>query len=115
MAGARSDEQRKLFGDARSRLGRQVIVQTVEEFARHTGNRSLLRLLARFQGEEEPETRPSPQKAAVRAKPALTDQQRDYASILSVLDRLGRPAGSADLGRYRRRWLGYAPRDASSG
>jgi len=41
-------------------------------------------------------------------------KEKDYASILSVIDRLGRPAGTADLGRYRRRWLEYSPRDAKS-
>ena len=45
----------------------------------------------------------------------LTDQQRDYASILAVIDRLGRPVGTADLGKYRRRWLDYPPRDATPG
>jgi len=51
----------------------------------------------------------------VRAKVVLSDKQRDYASIISVLDRLGRPVGSGDLGKFRRRWLEYPPRDASSG
>jgi len=37
----------------------------------------------------------------------LTDQERDYASIIGVIDRLGRPAGTSDLGKYRRRWLEY--------
>ena len=27
-----------------------------------------------------------------------------------VVARLARPVGTADLGRYRRRWLGYPPR-----
>jgi hypothetical protein len=41
----------------------------------------------------------------------LSGKAKDYTSILSVLDRLGRPAGTADLGRYRRRWLEYPPRE----
>ena len=47
-------------------------------------------------------------------RPVLTDQQRDYASILAVIEKLGRPVGTADLGRYRRRWLEFPPRDTSS-
>jgi hypothetical protein len=48
-------------------------------------------------------------------KPVLSDKERDYASILSVVERLGRPVGSADLGKYRRRWLEYPPRNPGSG
>jgi len=49
----------------------------------------------------------------VKAK--LSDKQRDYASIVSVVDRFDRPIGAAELGKHRRRWLDYPPRDPSSG
>jgi hypothetical protein len=100
MAGARSHEQRKLYGDDKARHARQIIVQTVGEYARSTGNRQLQRLLARLRGEVEEEPRKTLTKVA--PAPVLPEKERDYASILSVLDRLNRPVGSADLGKYRR-------------
>jgi len=111
MDGAHAYEQRQLYGDRRARTSRQIIVRTIEEYASSTGNRQLLRLLARFRGDEQ-EARPTEKKVAA---PVLPEKERDFASILSVLDRLGRPAGSADLGKYRRRWLEYAPRDPAPG
>jgi hypothetical protein len=56
-----------------------------------------------------------PQQRAKVVKPVLPERERDYASIIGVLDRPGRPVGTADLGRYRRRWLEYPPRDPSLG
>ena len=48
-------------------------------------------------------------------KPRLPEKERDYASILAVIDRFDRPVGTPDLGKYRRRWLDYPPRNAASG
>jgi hypothetical protein len=48
-------------------------------------------------------------------RPGLSDQERDYASILAIHDGLQHPAGSADCGKYRRRWLDYPPCCADSG
>ena len=45
---------------------------------------------------------------------ALSDQERDYRSIANVIARFERPVGTADLGRYRRRWLEYPPRAKDS-
>jgi len=45
----------------------------------------------------------------------LTDRERDYRSIADVVARFERPVGSADLDRFRRRWLEYPPRNAASG
>jgi hypothetical protein len=114
MGGMSVEQQRKRFGDRRVRPARQVIVQTIQEYAARTQNFQLLRLLGRMRepaGESPPPSPLQPQAP----KPVLSDKEKDYASILAVLDRLGRPAGSADLGKYRRRWLDYPPRDASSG
>jgi hypothetical protein len=44
----------------------------------------------------------------------LSDQERDYRSIASVVARFERPVRTADLGRYRRRWLEYPPRSSES-
>ena len=54
-----------------------------------------------------------PKPAAPKLEPG---KEKDYASIISVIDRLGRQyIGTSDLGKYRRRWLEYPPRDATSG
>ena len=47
-------------------------------------------------------------------KAKLPPRERDYASISTLIKQLGRPVGTADLGRYRRRWLDYPPRDEDS-
>jgi hypothetical protein len=116
LAGQTVAQQRKSFGDRTARVGRQVIIQSIEEYARSSENYLLMRLLNRLKATPSGESQP-PQRMQITAapKPVLTDRQRDYASILAVLDKLGRPVGSADLGRYRRRWLEYPPRDAGSG
>lgn len=112
LAGQTVDQQRKVFGDRNARIARQVIIQSMEDYARSSENYLLLRLLERLKaGESSPRrtvSQPTP-------RPKVSDQQRDYGSILSVVDRFERPIGSADLGRYRRRWLEYRPRDAESG
>jgi len=110
LAGQTQDQQRKSFGDRLARVGRQVIIQTIEDYARSSQNYLLLNMLERLRSGETP----APRRPAVQ-RPVLSDQQRDYASLLAVLDRLDRPAGSADFGKYRRRWLEYPPRDRTSG
>lgn len=108
-------EQRKQFGDRAVKVGRQVIVQTIKDYAESTGNHYLLQLLRRL---EEPAEANAP-KAPKERRPAFpawsSPKDKDYASIMQVVDKLGRPAGTADLGRHRRRWLQFPPRDASSG
>jgi len=114
MSGQRSDELRRRFGDRKARAARQAIIQTIKEYAASTGNRTMLNLLARM-GSDGSRAFTAPRQAAVKVvKPKLSDKQRDYASIVSLVGRLGRPVGTADLGKYRRRWLEYPPRDPSS-
>src|SRR5262245_28590056 len=112
MAGQTLDQQRKAFGDRPRRAACQVIVQTIEEYAQSSGSAALLHLLARMRdggGTDQRRVKVQP------ARPVLSDRERDYASIVSVVARFDRPVGSADLGRVRRRWLEYPPRDAASG
>jgi len=111
MNGQRSDELRRRFGDRKARAARQVIIQTIKEYAASTGNRALLNLLARM-GSDGSRAFTAPRTVKVTK---LSDKQRDYASIVSLVDHLGRPVGTADLGKYRRRWLDYPPRDPSLG
>lgn len=108
MGGMNLDQQKKSFGDRKVRAARQVVIQTIEDYARSTDNQLLLNLLRRLRDRQDREKAPTP-------KPVLTDKQRDYASIVNVVARFDRPVGTADLGRFRRRWLEYPPRDPSSG
>lgn len=114
LAGQKSDELRKFYGDRAAKTARQVVIQTIEEFAKTTENFALIRLIQRFQaGEPAAAIRQAPKPAAPRLP---VGKQKDYASIISVIDRFGgRPVGSADFGKYRRRWLEYPPRDPASG
>ena len=114
LAGQRTAALRQNFGDRAARTARQVVIQTVEDYARQTENYALLRLLQRFQaGEPASAPRQPPKPAAPKLEPG---KEKDFASIISVMDRLGgRPVGSADFGRFRRRWLEYPPRDPASG
>jgi hypothetical protein len=115
IEGMRSEEQRKVFGDRTARMARKVIIDTVKYYADTSGSFSLLNMLRRLEASQGDQPLPLKQRTPQAVKPALTDKQRDYSSILALLDRLGRPAGSADLGRYRRRWLEYPPRTPDSG
>lgn len=110
MSGQRTEQQRAKFEDRATRAGRQVIVGVIEDYARSSGNHALVNLLGRVTGEIE-----TPRRLQVRpARPVLGDKERDYRSIVSVVTRFDRPVGTADLGRYRRRWLEYPPRQAGS-
>ena len=115
MNGVRNVEQRRKYGETTSKNARQVIVQTLGDYAKSSNNFALIQMLQKFQDfnpnkPEEPKRKP--QKTP---KPILSPKVKDYASIVSLIEKLGRPVGTADLGRYRRRWLDYPPRDASSG
>jgi hypothetical protein len=116
LGGMTVDEQRRRFGDRRVRPAREVIIQTIEDYARSTDNRLLLHLLRRLrEGEGGPPEAQARRTAARTPRPVLSDKERDYASIVHVVARFKRPVGSADLGRFRRRWLEYPPRDRTSG
>jgi hypothetical protein len=115
MGGMGSHDQRQKFGDRPTRAARPVIVQTIQDYARSTGNQALLNLLRRFEDFDATRPTPTTRRAAKPASPVLSDRERDYASIAQVVARFDRPVGTADLGRYRRRWLEYPPRDPSSG
>ena len=63
--------------------------------------------------EDRPTQRGAGSPIAKSSTCTSSPKERDYPSILAVVDRLGRPVGSADLGRLRRRWLEYPPRESS--
>jgi len=112
LAGAKSHELRKNYGDSRARHAGTIIIKTIGDYARSSGNLPLQHLLARFTGAEE-EPAPALRKSA--SAPLAPQKERDYGSIASIVARFDKPVGSAVLGKYRRRWLDYPPRSASSG
>ncbi|OAI49648.1 hypothetical protein AYO44_18375 [Planctomycetaceae bacterium SCGC AG-212-F19] len=108
-----TEEQRRQFGDRPTRAARQVIIDTVEQYAKSTGNYHLLNLVRRVPGDAQ--IKPAARATGKAIKPKLSPKERDFTSIVSVMDRLGgRPVGTTDLGRYRRRWLDYPPRNPDS-
>lgn len=113
LGGMNAHEQRQRFGDRRTRIARQVIALTIEEYGEVTGNYGLLNQLRRLREPRQPVS-PRPSSGTANA-PKISDKERDYASILSVINRFDRPVGSADLGKYRRRWLDYPPRNPLAG
>jgi len=116
ISGQRTIEQSKVFGDRQMRAMRDILKETLARYATATGNYTLLNLLQHYEGFQGNKPMPAARTSPRVVKPVLTDQQKDYASIISVIDRLGgRPAGTPDLGKYRRRWLEYPPRDTASG
>jgi len=107
LAGETTREQQARFGDRSARLGRQIVVKTIEDYARSTENHALLNLLRRLEN-------PEPKPAAAPAKPKFTPDEQDYRSIVSVIARLNRPVSMSELGSVRRRWLEWPPRDSAS-
>jgi hypothetical protein len=92
-------------------MGRKIIVKTIEGYARKTQNWSLLNLLDRIQN---PEVAPVRQQQVVPRPPKLPPDERDYRSIVDVLEKNGRNVSLAVLGSVRRRWLERQPRDPNS-
>ena len=114
-AGQNTQQQRERFGDGPTRAARPVIIQTIKDYAEKSGNYHLLSLLDRFKGFKANQPSPTRRTPVRTVKPVLSPKERDYRSIVAVIEKFDRPVGSADLGRFRRRWLEYAPRTAGSG
>jgi hypothetical protein len=113
MAGKRTDQQIEQFGDRATKLMRQIIKQTIREFAEQTGNFRLLYLLSQFEGFRA--NRPQPTRQPMQPLiAALSPKDKDFRSIVAVVAQFDRPVGMADLGRYRRRWLDYPPRTSGA-
>jgi hypothetical protein len=116
LRGEGTKAQRHQFGHENADLGRKMIVQVIQQFAHHSQNWGLLRLLDRFRdfraNRPDPNRRPPPPPEP--AKPKYPPDEQDYRSIVDVIERSGRKANMAVLGKLRRRWLERAPRDPSS-
>ena len=108
--------QRSRFGHSTADMGRKIIVQTVHQYAQQTHNWSLLHLLDRIQNPDTSLNLPAGNSLAIRdhGKPDLPPDERDYRSIVDVLEKNGRSVSMAVLGKARRRWLERQPRNPSS-
>ena len=102
--------QRRRFGHSTADTGRKMIVQIIQQYAQQTGNWSLLNLLDRIQNPDARQQPPAPEPP----EPELSPTERDFRSIVQVLEKNGRSVSMAVLGKSRRRWLERPPRDPSS-
>jgi hypothetical protein len=115
LSGEGTRVQRAKFGHKTADEGRRVIVNTLWQYARSAENWQLLRLLQRIQADATMPRQAHPQpKPAPAPKPKLPPDEQDYRSIVDVMERSGRQATMAILGKLRRRWLERPPRDPSS-
>jgi hypothetical protein len=115
MAGEGTKIQRSRFGHDRTDQGRQMIVQIIRQYAYQTQNTHLVQLLDRFRDFDA--TQPNPRRPTPPPKPPkpkYPPDEQDYRSIVDVIERSGRQANLAVLGKLRRRWLERSPRDPTS-
>lgn len=116
MSGKNAEQQREMFGYQATKEGRPIVIQTIKDYAASSGNFRLLNLLSRYEGFQSNKPLPPGRKLEKTKKQVLPPgKERDYASLLSVVDRFNRPIGSAQFGSFRRQWLKYPPRDPNSG
>jgi hypothetical protein len=115
LAGQATRATRSTYGRRISDLGRQVIIQTITDYAQATENRRLLRLLDRFKDFDGTKSDPIARRTS-QPKPQveMSPDEKDYRSIVAVLEQHGRRANLAILGRDRRRWLERKARDSNS-
>jgi hypothetical protein len=118
LSGEQTRSTRSIFGRRESDLGRQHIISAIEQYASATENRRLLRLLDRFKDFDPTRANPAAARTShqpVRPKPQqIPLDERDYRSIIEVMEKHGQRANLAILGKARRRWLERPPRDPSS-
>jgi hypothetical protein len=113
LAGEQTRSTRSVYGRRESDLGRQVIIQTISDYAQATENRQLARLLDRFRNFDRV-TAPPSRSLPKQPKPQMSPDERDYRSIVAVMQQHGQRANLGILGKARRRWLEFKPRDPSS-
>jgi len=101
---------RRRFGHSTADTGRRIIIQTISQYAQQTGNWSLLNLLDRIQN---PDVQQQP-SAPRPPEPELSPDERDFRSVVDVLEKNGRSVSMAVLGKSRRRWMERPPRDPNS-
>lgn len=115
ISGKNAEQQRKLFGDTAARMARPVILRIIGDYGQQTGNFQLLRLVDKYKDFKATEPGPTTRQPQRTVKPVLTPKEKDYASIINVIDRFnGQPVGSASLGSFRGRWYSYPSRTPGS-
>jgi len=102
--------QRSRFGHSTADTGRKIIVEIIHQYAQQTHNWSLLHLLDRIQNPDARQQPPAPESP----EPELPPDERDYRSVVDVLEKNGRSVSMAVLGKARRRWMERPPRDPNS-
>ena len=83
--------QRSRFGYSTADMGRKIIVQTISQYAQRTHNWPLLHLLDRIQNPDTAPVRQQP-PAPRPPQPQLSDDERDYRSVVDVLRRTVAPS-----------------------
>ena len=119
LNGSGTRETRKRFGHSVSDRGRKIIYDTLLAYSRSSGNRHLESLLTKFRDFRATQADPNSRRSQRKAQPAkpqimFSPQERDFRSIVQVIERNGGRATLARLGSQRSRWLGRLPRDPSS-
>ncbi len=102
--------QRSRFGHSTADTGRKQIVQTISQYAQQTHNWSLLNSLDRIQNPDAHQQPPAPEPS----EPELSPDERDFRSVVDVLEKNNRSVSMAVLGKARRRWMERPPRDPNS-
>ena len=112
--------QRAKWGK-RADAARKVIVDAIEGYAKSTENWQLLRLLDRFKDYDPTRADPAARHSRHRERPAkpkpqveMSPVEKDYRSIVTLLEKLGRKVTSSDAGHWRKRWTERKPRDLAS-
>ena len=103
--------QRSRFGHSIADTGRRIIIQTISQYAQQTHNWSLLNLLDRIQNPDPVRQQPP---APRPPEPEVSPDERDFRSIVDVLEKNNRSVSMAVLGKSRRRWMERPPRDPNS-
>ena len=110
LSGEGTRVQRRRFGHSVADTGRKMIVQVIQQYAQQTGNWSLLNLLDRIQNPDVRQQAPVPEPP----EPELSPDERDFRSVIDVLEKNNRSVSMAVLGKSRRRWMERPPRDPNS-
>ena len=120
LNGTGTRDQRRRFGHTTADRGRKLIYDTLVAYSRSSGNRHLENLLTKFRDFKATLADPNSRRAQQKTQPVrppvviLSPQERDFRSIVQVVQRHGGRASLAVLGSQRARWLGRSPRDPSS-
>ena len=112
-------KQRQVFGHTKADAMRLTIKATLRDYATKTSNYELLRLLDKFVdfsgNKPDPNShRQRKLKRPKKPKSNLPPDVQDYLSILDVIEKAGRRASSALLGKKRARWYERKPRNPNS-